>query len=181
MAQRRRPTDVVEDVAAWILASVGVFLLVAAVLSGFAVHAAVSERSRVAHATLVPAEAVLVEDAPVVRVSDGGPVAVRVDAVWTGRDGLPSAGTVPVSSPATAGATVPIWLDRDGRAVPEPVGEAGAVFAGVVLGVVVLLVGGSVAWGCWVGVRWVTGRVNAVRWEREWERVGPEWSREVRP
>lgn len=178
---RRRFTDLVEDVAAWMLASAGAFLLVAAILGGFAVHAATSERGQTEQATLTAAQAVLLENAPIVRAADGGPVSVRVEAVWTGPDGLSQTGPVPVTSPSTAGSTVRIWLDRDGRAVSRPAGEAEAVCSGIVVGVGLLLVGGSLLLSCWIGVRHLTGRVNSARWEREWERIGPEWSRDTRP
>jgi hypothetical protein len=176
---RRRFTDLVEDVAAWVLASAVAFLLVAAVLGGFAVHTGTAERSRVERATFTEVDAVLIENTAMVRGVEGA-AAVRVEARWTDPDGTAHTGPVPATSPAKAGSTVRIWLDGDGHPVPALFGGAEAVFAGIAVGVGVLLAGGSVLGVCWIGVRRLTGRVNSAHWEREWARVGPEWSRDVR-
>lgn len=179
--RRRRPTDVVEDVAAWVLACTALLLLVVAVLTGLVVHAGALERGRLESATRAPAEAVLIEDAPAAGGEQGmvrGPVPVA--ARWLDTHGGSHTGTVTAGAGARAGAAVPVWLDRDGRVVRRPVGDVAAAVAGGLAAVGLLVGGGAVLGACWAGVRRVVGRANSARWEREWERVGPEWSRSVR-
>jgi hypothetical protein len=176
----RRFTDLVEDVAAWVLTSAGALLLVAAILAGFAAYGSAAERSRVERATRTPSEAVLLEDARSVSGEQGmvrGTVAVP--ARWVGADGTTRTGPVTAGAAARAGATVTVWLDRDGRSVERPVDEVGAVVVGGVSAVTLLLGGGGVLAACWAGVRRLVWHANSARWEREWARVGPEWSRRV--
>ena len=80
-----------------------------------------------------------------------------------------------VQGPLPAGTVVPIWVDRAGKATVAPVRTANVV-GSVATGVVgVLIVGGFVLGGVWVGVRGALLRVNLARWEREWEQVEPRW------
>lgn len=177
---RRRPTDVVEDVAAWVLTSAGALLLVAAILSGSAAHADAVERGRLEHASRTTVEAVLVADAPAVTGRGSPPGRARADAAWVAPDGTSHTGRVSAPVGARAGSTVAAWIDRDGRLVTPPLDADGAAATGVVVAVGLLLLGGPVLGLCWAGVRALTGRANAARWEREWARVGPEWSRNPR-
>lgn len=177
----RRVTDLVEDVAAWVLTSAGALLLAAAILGGSAAHADAVERGRTERATRTTAEAVVLPSGPVGTGARGSSQGrIRVDAVWVAPDGTSHTGRVPAPVGAEAGSTVEIWIDRDGRIVGPPVDATGAVATGVVAALGLLLLGGPVLALCWAGVRTLTGRVNAVRWEREWARVGPEWSRNPR-
>ncbi|GAA2570133.1 Rv1733c family protein [Pseudonocardia hydrocarbonoxydans] len=174
---RRRFTDVVEDVAARVLTSLGAFLLVAAVLAGFAAYGATVEKGLVERATRTPTGAVLVEDTPVASGARGtAPGLVPVRATWTGSDGVPRTGQVRGAPEQRAGSAVTIWLDHDGRVVPPPVGEAEAVTAVGVAGAGPLLIGGLLLGGCWAAVRSLTGRVDAALWEREWAQIEPGWS-----
>jgi hypothetical protein len=172
---RRRRTDLAEDVAAWMLISAAVFLLLVAVQAGVAVHASAVQRGIATAA--VPVEAVLTADAPVVTGAGTAAALLRAPATWTGNDGLPGSGVVPAGSGARAGTTVTIWLDRDGRLVPHPVDP---VVEGWVSAVDLLLLGGAVLGGSWIGVRRLTGWINSARWEREWADVGPDWSSTAR-
>lgn len=93
----RRPTDVAEDVVAWIPTSVGSFLLVVAVVVGFAAHGDAVERGRGERATRTSAEAVLIMDAPTISGGNrSAPGVVRVDARWVAPDGTPRSGRVQV-------------------------------------------------------------------------------------
>jgi hypothetical protein len=177
----RRFTDVVEDVAAWVLTSVGALLLAAAVLSGLAAHADAMQRGRVERATRTTAEAVVLADVPVVTGAKGSvPGRIQVDAAWFAPDGTSHTVRVPAPVGAPAGSTVEVWIDRDGRVAGPPVDATGAVTTGLVVAMGLLLVGGPVLGLCWAGVHTLAGRANAARWEREWARVGPEWSRNPR-
>lgn len=176
----RRFTDLVEDGAAWLLASAGAFLLVAAFLTGSAAYGSAVERGRVERATRTATEAVLLEDAQAVTGEPGTvPALVSVAARWIGSDGAPRTGRVMAGAGTRAGSTMTVWLDRDGRAVAPPVDEAGAVVIGGGAAMALLVGGGMVLGGCWAAVRGLLWRANSARWQREWARVGPEWSRSV--
>lgn len=174
---RRRFTDVVEDVAAWALTSMGALLLVAAILAGSAAYGSTVERGLVERAERTPVQAVLLENTPVVSGARGtAPSRVPVRASWVGADGMPRSGLVEAAPALRAGSTVTIWLDHDGRVVPRPVGEDEAVLVGGLAVTGVVLLGGLLLGGCWAGVRMLTGRVKAALWEQEWAQVEPRWS-----
>lgn len=102
----------------------------------------------------------------------------RVMADWTAPDGSAHRAVVPavLKNPAP-GDTFTMWTDRQGNPVARPLDEATAethaVLAGVGAG---LLTAGLVE-----GVRrlslWWMVRRRYLRWERAWERVGPDWGR----
>lgn len=177
----RRFTDLVEDLAAWVLTAAGAFLVVAAVAGGTAAHGETVQRARAEHATRTATEAVLLADAPVLAgVRDSAPAVARVEVAWSAADGTSRTGLVQVPAGTPAGRTVTVWLDRDGDLTTPPLDEAGAVMVGGVVATGVLMLGGAVIGSCWGGVRFLTGRANARRWEREWARVEPEWSGNLR-
>lgn len=177
----RRGTDRVEDAAAWFLMSLGLMLVIVAVLVGVGVHADELERARGQQVTRVEVVAVLVVDAPVaISEYNGARPYIRATARWTGADGVPCEGPVPVWSGAPAGTEVRIWVDRDCRVRPAPTNALNALMAGVMGAFAVMLVGGMTLGGVWSVVRRATAARNATHWEREWARVGPEWTRHPR-
>jgi hypothetical protein len=87
---------------------------------------------------------------------------------------------VPVVGFPAAGATVKVWLDRDGRVVDAPMTVLDAVVLGTAAAVGIAIVGGLVLWAAWLGLRrWLDHR-NAADWARQWYRVEPEWSGRTR-
>ncbi|MBW0116583.1 hypothetical protein I4J48_15150, partial [Pseudonocardia sp. KRD-169] len=117
---RRRLTDVVEDLVAWMLACAGLLLLTVAVLGGIVVHAGTVERGRLESAARTSTEAVLLEDAAAAAGEYGTARGqVVVPARWLDPDGVSRTGSVTAGAGARAGAVVRIWLDRDGRVVPR--------------------------------------------------------------
>jgi hypothetical protein len=169
----RRATDRVEDAVAWLLAVAALVLLVVAALTGTAVHGRNAESARM----VTQARAVLLEDAELVSAGDPSVrLPVLVEARWTDRSGTAHSGEIFVRKPAEAGTEVDVWLRADGKVSTRPLDRGHAVTAGVVAAVVVVLGGGGVLGAVWWGVRCLTAVCNARRWEREWARVGPEWS-----
>jgi hypothetical protein len=69
-----------------------------------------------------------------------------------------------------------VWLDADGEVSVRSLRPGSAVVAGIVTAAGLLLGGVAVLLALWFGVRSLTDACNARRWEREWERVGPDWS-----
>jgi hypothetical protein len=175
-----RGTDRFEDAAAWFLMSLGLVLLVVAAMTGVGTHAGTVERSAVVRATHTEVAATLVADVPVMPADGVAVTQLWARARWVGPDGTAHEDMVRVRSGTPAGTEVTMWVDRDGRIGPSPTGAAEALVSGVLAGFVTVLVGGMVLGCAWVAVRRVTGVRNARRWEREWARVGPDWTRHLR-
>jgi hypothetical protein len=171
----RRPTDRVEDLAAWLLLAAGLLVLVFAGSVAAAVHREGVARARVEVVQRHQVDAELVV-AP-------APVSGRYrvgTARWTAPDGSTRTGRVPVTAtrPGTDG-TLRIWVDETGSLSRPPTTPGQAAQAAVVTFLAVVIVGIALLAGAWAGVRLLVDRSNAARWEREWARVGPRWSRRV--
>jgi hypothetical protein len=170
----RRRTDRVEDGAAWLLTTAGLFLLLFGAVTGVGVHGAAVERGRAAGHELVRVDAVLLEDGLVKDVAPGSTAsqaARYVDAAGQAHEIV-----LPEVGHARAGSSVPIWVDRAGRLAAAPPSGADAVVIGVVACVGTIGVGCAVLVGLWLGVRrWLLAR-NTAGWAREWAVVEPEWS-----
>jgi hypothetical protein len=169
----RRATDRVEDVVACLLMAVAFVVLVLAWSSGTAVY-----RANLASAsTLNQTRAVLLEDAA--SFSTGEPpshLPARVEAKWVDRTGTERIGQIRVADSALAGTAVDVWLRPDGVATTTDPGRGNALTAGLITAAGLLFAGGAVLAVVWFGVRSLTAAVNSRRWEREWARVGPEWT-----
>jgi hypothetical protein len=172
----RRATDRVEDAVAWLLTVAALLVLVFAVLSGMAAHGRHVERAKFESRTSVQARAVLREDARLLVAEHGERLPVQALARWTDGSGVEHTGDILVSKAAAAGSEVEVWLGADGEVSAPPLDLGNAAIAGIVTAVVQLLAGGALLIATWHGVRRLTAACNARRWEREWARVGPEWS-----
>lgn len=173
---RCRPTDRVEDAIAWLLTAAALILVVAAGITGFAVHGRQVDRADAESATRWPTTAVVLEDAPLVIGGSGERIPVRVEARWTDRTGTERTGMVSAGTATAAGTVVEIWLDEEGRVVDEPIQPLTAVLLGIGAAGGVLAIGGALLYALWSAVRSVTGAANDRRWEREWAQVEPVWS-----
>jgi hypothetical protein len=167
----RRATDRVEDVVAWMLTAAGLFLVSAAAVAGVAVCTHQAEAASGASET----RAVLLDDTQVGVAADPA-ILLPVRAMWTDRTGGQRTGVIFVTPSATAGSQVDVWVDADGTATTALSRRGAAVVAGIATGAVVVLGGSMMLAAAWRGVRRVTGARNVRQWEREWERVGPDWT-----
>jgi hypothetical protein len=101
-------------------------------------------------------------------------------AVWADQAGRRHTGILRTPDGAPPGSPVPTWIDGPGRAVAAPAPMA------LVVGNTLIAAGGTLcgAIGLAVGATGLTGRLLDRRagraWEREWSRIGPEWSRRRR-
>jgi hypothetical protein len=170
-----RLTDRVEDAVAWFLTAAALILVVAAGITGFAMHNRQVERAEVESATRWPTSAVLLEDAPLMVGGYGERLPVQVAARWTDRTGTEHTGMVTSGTAMSAGSVVEIWLDEEGRVVDRPVQLLGAVLFGIGAAGGVLAIGGALLYALWAAVRSLTAAANDRRWEREWAHVEPEW------
>ncbi|MDT7710521.1 MAG: hypothetical protein QOG20_6128 [Pseudonocardiales bacterium] len=165
---RRRVTDRVEDAAAWAFAALALLTVLVAVTVGQAGHASAMDRSRAETASRTPIRAVLLDAATV-----DGPQQAR--ARWTGADGVEVTGDVPVHESGPAGTVVQVWLDADGRVTSAPLSARVAEATGLVRGILTALSGWALLALAWNGLRRLVERRNTAAWERDWERVEPEW------
>jgi hypothetical protein len=174
----RRPTDRIEDLVAWLLVAAGLLALVFAGSVATAVYRDAAARSvaEVAQRHEVVAELVA-------RPAPMTPMTGRYrtgTARWTAADGTVHTGRVLVTAvrPGTDG-TMRVWIDAAGALSRPPTTPGQAVQAAAVTAVAVALAGLALLAGVWAGVRALVDRSNAARWERDWARVGPRWSRRV--
>jgi len=173
----RRGTDRIEDAAAWLLTVAGMVVLIVSGVLGVGAYSQGMERVRADQAERTPATAVVLTDAKD-RIVEPGSAApfMRIPARWTDAAGAQHEGEVLARADSRAGTQVQIWLDGEGELARPPLTELGAVLNGLVLAGVVLSVGGCVIVALWKGLRRMTGAHNMRAWEREWDRVGPEWT-----
>jgi hypothetical protein len=173
----RRGTDRVEDIAAWLLTALGIVVLIAAGVLGTGDYAKGMERVRSDRAERVQATAVVIGN-PQDRIVEPGSAApfVPLPARWTDPARAQHAGEVLARSNSRAGTRIQVWLDRKGELAPPPSTELGAVLSGLVVAVTLLAMGGCVIVALWKGLRRMTAAHNTRAWEREWARVGPEWT-----
>jgi hypothetical protein len=95
---------------------------------------------------------------------------------WTDGDGTVRSGTALVESGTVKGATVRVWVDREGSLTSPPMNAWNARTTGWFVGGAAAL--GVVA-GCGVarsGMRRVLDRRRYARWDAEWDLVEPLWS-----
>lgn len=173
----RRATDRLEDVVAWLLASMSFLAAIAAVLVGARTHADVLEMARVQAAERAPVVAILTRDTGRARSGDA---MASAPVRWIGNDGVERVGDAQVRTGLTAGETVQIWVDRTNRIVDKPVGRADAIVAGACFGATLFAVVAGVLAAAWKGLRGWTLARNCARWEREWAVVEPTWNARYR-
>lgn len=172
----RRPTDLVEDAAAWVVLAAVLLLAVVALAVGIGTYDRIAERARVEAGERTKVTATLLAAAPAVTVQTRYRPSIGVEAQWTGPDGASRTGRVPVAGAADAGDEVPVWVDRDGALAKPSTTGFEAVSTGIVSGLGVLLFGAAPLGLAWRLVLRATEAANSRRWEREWAKVGPDWS-----
>ena len=159
------------------MGELAVAFLAAAPLSAVAAwHAAYSMGSRTAHAQQAAWHQVPAVPLTTVQASGYGRYEATVRARWTAPDGTRHSGTIPVPRGATAGRTVPVWVDTAGRLTGPPLQLAqvrnqaatAAMLAPIVAGLV-LLCAGQLAHG-------VLGRRRLAAWDADWRATGPQWT-----
>ncbi|MET7982761.1 MULTISPECIES: hypothetical protein [unclassified Streptomyces] len=176
----RRRSDVVE---AWWALTVGVLLLVGAPLAGAGAswwtYDGAQSRAVARRAAQHHVRAVLVRDAPeaVPSTPGRGTRSLSAPVRWTGPDGTARTGRVGVTAGLRRGARVDVWTDARGAIVrPAP---SSSVILQQALAIGVFTAGGavfavSVAHLC-VGRALVRRRL--ARWEHDWARTEPDWTR----
>ena len=171
----RRRTDRVEDALAWLLTASAMIVLIGAVTVGVGVYTQSMDRS--SQSVRVQATAVLLVDASD-KVADTSSAALfaGVPARWTDSVGRQHEDEVLARSDSRAGDQVSIWLDRDGDLTSPPGSSLSAALDGLMIGIAVLGLGCCLIAAAWIGLRRIIFNHNTRAWEREWARIGPEWT-----
>jgi hypothetical protein len=173
----RRRSDLM---AAWlgpvaisVFLALGPLVAVGAIVWAHAGNAAARQAGKQLHH--VPA--VVLQSVPGPMFADGGANSwlTWTRARWTA-GGQAHAGLIPAVSGTSAGATVPVWLDRSGHVRTPPLTAAQAgnrvmIAAVAALAALAVLLAGLGLFG-----RSVLTRRRIAAWEAEWSLVGPRWS-----
>ncbi|MER7078479.1 hypothetical protein SAMN02982929_00782 [Saccharopolyspora kobensis] len=102
----------------------------------------------------------------------------RAEARWSGADGTPRVQTIDVGAGGEVGSTIAVWIDDAGHLVEAPRSERQlrAVAVGGAVGVA--MTGEAVCVALIACVRAAANARADKAWEREWEIVGPQWTRQ---
>ncbi|WP_232050590.1 hypothetical protein [Actinoplanes sp. OR16] len=98
-------------------------------------------------------------------------------ARWTAPDGTPGSGLIPVEPETRLGDTIRIWVDDRGQLRGPPV-DRDPMAQAVMAGFAVLLCLGAGLAGTWKIARSVLDRNRSRAWQRAWDEVGPQWSKD---
>jgi hypothetical protein len=172
-----RRTDRVEDLAAWLLTTMGLLAVLGSVFVGHAAHQAALERAGAS-----PVRAVLLADALAAAVADQRVPSPRplTPVAWTGPDGAGHVVSVSVVPTLAAGSAVTLWVDGSGRVVGDPAERSAEAWAfGISAGLTVVALSWALLTLAWSAVCRVTASCNAAAWAREWARVEPRWRRSI--
>jgi hypothetical protein len=166
----------VEDAAAWLLASIALFILLLATWGGAVVHADALDQSRFQHGQRTQVDAVLLDEPPpVYRGVDSEEVAWR-SVRFADTSGGEHVADVLVAGRQPVGETVRLWVDRNDRVVPAPLTQADALVIGATAGVGMAALGATVLAALWCGLRRLLDARNSLAWDEEWAEVEPVWS-----
>ena len=180
-----RGTDLAE---AWVAFVALLLVLVAApaagVLAGGAAQDALQRSVRAQHhsrhlvtATVVRRLEALPMDADP-EISTGGDLRHRVLARWTAPDGTERSGPVPARLPdPRPGDEFRIWTDGHGHIVARPLDTATATTHAVLAGVGTTLAAAALVEGLRRLTVWRMVLRRYARWDRAWDKAGPDWGR----
>ena len=171
----RRASDRAETIG---LALLLVTCLVAAPLAALAAGAwahAIAHRAELAQTATRRQDTAVVLTAAGVAVGSWDPVSV-VQARWTAPDGTVMKGELPVPAGTSTGATVRIWVTRDGQLTSHPISESqvahatdlGEVAGAASVALLLALVG--------VLARRSLDKRRMAAWEADWQSTGPRWT-----
>ncbi|MFF6998933.1 hypothetical protein ACFY93_28820 [Streptomyces sp. NPDC008313] len=177
----RRRSDLAE---AWMTLVMWAVVVVGGPIAGVATAYAAQGTFDQERADRHPVRAVVLTHAPRGPAADesgshGIPATVR----WATPDGTQRTGRTRVSpDPDTGlrrGSPVTVWLDTRGALTAPPTGRTEAAIEAAVFGSGAALGLTGAAFGAASLGRWTLDRRRLAQWQREWERVGPLWSRQA--
>jgi len=181
----RRATDLAE---AWTCLLALLLILVAGPVigsaTGHAAQGALQRSVREQHETrrLVTATVIRALDRSPLdadpEAASGREPRTRVEADWTAPDGATHRGTVMAALETPhRGDHFTLWTDLHGRTAARPLDSATATTHAVLAGIgAALLTAGLIEGGRRLAV-WRMVRRRYARWDRAWDRAGPDWGR----
>ncbi|WP_405910085.1 hypothetical protein OG742_41225 [Streptomyces sp. NBC_00828] len=170
----RRRSDALE---AWIVLIAWALTVFGGVFIGLAATQSVEHGLAQQRAEWHSVPARLTADAPHSSPTESEADRVWAKVSWTAPDGSVRAGQARVSTGATAGTSVTVWTDSDGRLVTKPATESQAQLRASLVGVLVGMSASVVPFVCGRLVRGRLERRRTEQWDEEWERFGPLWGR----
>jgi hypothetical protein len=170
----RRPVDRIEG--AVLVAFSTAFLVAIVVASILGAHTYQSQRA--ASVGLRPVVAVLIQAGPFY----GSPAQLgQAEARWRDQgageqSGVLTTATTPGIIGATAGARIPVWLDRAGQPVAPPGGQVTMIVNALAVGAAVAGGAGMVLLISYALCRLALDRRRLAAWESAWSLTGPRWT-----
>jgi len=178
----RRSTDRVE---AWVTAGAAVLVLCVALLAavvamGLYQRAQAQAATTAAHQTSVTAVLLTDPATPPADTSEqGGAGQATAVARWPLPHGQQRIAPLWVYTYRHAGDRIPIWIDARGDRVDPPKTSATLIADAVGYGILLFIGGGVLVALLWWTACGVLDRTNATRWDLDWARSGPGWSRQT--
>ncbi|KES09106.1 membrane protein [Streptomyces toyocaensis] len=165
-----------DRVECWVRRALMVVLVVGLPLAGLLAGRAAQESS--SHAARAQSAERQQVGARVLSVTGnpGQPAKERAQVRWTDSGGEVRTATALLSPGTAEGATVRVWVDRDGTVTRAPLTERQAVTNGWFVGSVTVIGGAAGVFMTRAGTRLVLDRRRYARWDAEWELVEPRWT-----
>ncbi|MFF7311662.1 hypothetical protein [Streptomyces sp. NPDC008137] len=104
----------------------------------------------------------------------------RAQVRWTDGNGTVRTGTTLVTAHTSQGATVRVWVDRDGSLTSAPMSELTATANGWFVGAMAAVGVAGGVYAARAGMRRVLDRRRYAQWDAEWDLVEPTWSARFR-
>ncbi|MFE2535508.1 hypothetical protein [Streptomyces sp. NPDC059371] len=170
----RRRDDVFE---AWIVLIVWTVMVLGGTLAGLVTaHAAEESFTTLRHDRHAVPAVLVAGTGSAVPAGEGAVYDhVRATVRWTAANGAPRVGSALVESGQKAGSHVVIWLDAQGRPTTAPPTTSAAATESTLLGIGAAVALCGLVFGAGGLARWRLDQGRYNRWEREWERLGPQW------
>ena len=99
---------------------------------------------------------------------------------WTDTNGVVRTGTALVKPGTPKGATVRVWVTRDGTITSPPASTLNATTSGWMVGGMAAFGVAAGSYAAWAGMRLVLDRRRYAQWDAEWDLVEPRWSARFR-
>ncbi|WP_306946754.1 hypothetical protein [Streptomyces sp. B4I13] len=99
---------------------------------------------------------------------------------WTDTDGVVRTGTALVKPGTPKGATVRVWVTRDGTVTGHPANTLNATTSGWMVGGMTAFGLAAGSYAARAGMRLVLDRRRYAQWDTEWDLVEPQWSARFR-
>ncbi|WP_329259163.1 hypothetical protein [Streptomyces pseudovenezuelae] len=99
---------------------------------------------------------------------------------WTDTDGVVRTGAALVKPGTPEGATVRVWVTREGTVTSPPTSTLNATTSGWMVGGMAAFGVAAGSYAAWAGMRLVLDRRRYAQWGAEWDQVEPQWSARFR-